>query len=80
MQGLVKSRGITVVDGHGTLVAKNAVEVGGVRYEGRAIVLASGSVTKSLPGLEIDGKQVISSWEAMNLDRSRSARSCSAAV
>jgi dihydrolipoamide dehydrogenase len=68
LQGLVKSRGITLVDGHGTLVGKNAVEVNAVRYEGRAIVLASGSVTKSLPGLEIDGEHVISSWEAMNLE------------
>jgi dihydrolipoamide dehydrogenase len=68
LQGLVKSRGITVVDGRGRLAAPNAVEVDGTRYEGKRVVLASGSYTKSLPGLEIDGERVIGSWEALQLD------------
>ncbi|MBA2699856.1 MAG: dihydrolipoyl dehydrogenase [Nocardioidaceae bacterium] len=69
LQGLVKGRGITVVQGHGTLVAPTTVEVGGVRYEGSHAVLASGSVTKSLPGLELDGERVVSSWEAMQIEQ-----------
>jgi len=68
LQGLIKSRGVTVIDGHGTLVSAHTVEVDGARYEGRQVVLASGSVTKSLPGLDIDGERVLSSWEAMQLD------------
>ena len=35
------------------------VEVDGVRYQGTSIVLASGSYTRSLPGLEIDGQRVL---------------------
>ncbi len=69
LQGLIKGRGITVVEGRGTLVAPTTVEVEGVRYEGKHVVLASGSVTKSLPGLELDGERVLSSWEAMQLER-----------
>ncbi len=69
LQGLIKGRGITVVEGRGTLVAPRTVEVEGVRYEGKHVVLASGSVTKSLPGLELDGERVVSSWEAMQLER-----------
>ncbi len=69
LQGLVKGRGITVVEGSGTLVAGNAVEVGGDRYEGSAVVLASGSFTKSLPGLDMDGERVIGSWDALRLDQ-----------
>ncbi len=68
LQGLIKSRGITVIEGTGRLAGANAVEVEGTRYEGTHVVLASGSVTKSLPGLEIDGEQVLSSWEAMQLE------------
>ena len=81
LQGLVKSRGITQIDGHGTLVGQATPSRStACATKGVPIVLASGSVTKSLPGLELDGKHVISSWEAMNLDKlSRSARSCSAA-
>ncbi len=69
LQGLVRSRGITVVDGTGTLVDTNAVEVDGVRYTGSHIVLASGSYTKTLPSLVLDGEQVLGSWEALQLEQ-----------
>jgi dihydrolipoamide dehydrogenase len=68
LQGLIKSRKITYVEGEGRLVAPNAVEVGGERYVGRNIVLATGSYSKSLPGLEIDGERVITSEHALTLD------------
>ncbi|MGN6576675.1 MAG: FAD-dependent oxidoreductase, partial [Nocardioides sp.] len=42
LTGLVKGRGITVVEGEGRLVGKNAVEVNGERYVGESVVLASG--------------------------------------
>ncbi len=65
LQGLVKSRNITYVEGHGRLVAKNQVEVNGTVYTGKNVVLATGSYAKTLPGLEIDGTQIITSNEAM---------------
>lgn len=68
LQGLVKSRNITYVQGHGRLVAKNTVEVNGENYVGKNIVLATGSYARSLPGLEIDGKRIITSDHALSLD------------
>ena len=68
LQGLVKSRNITFVEGHGRLVAKDTIEVNGERYTGTNIVLATGSYAKSLPGLEIDGVRVLTSDHATNLD------------
>ncbi len=68
LQGLVKSRNITYVEGAGKLVAKDTVEVNGQRYTGKNVVLATGSYAKSLPGLEIDGKQIMTSDHAMHLD------------
>jgi dihydrolipoamide dehydrogenase len=68
LQGLVKSRKITYVEGSGRLVAPNAVEVDGTRYEGAAVVLATGSYARSLPGLDIDGEKVLTSTEALKLD------------
>jgi len=41
LQGLVKAHKITYVEGEGKLVARNAVEVDGTRYEGRNIILAT---------------------------------------
>jgi dihydrolipoamide dehydrogenase len=69
LQGLFKARGVTLIEGEGRLVAPNAVDVSGTRYEGRHIVLATGSYAKSLPGLEIDGERVITSYEALTMDR-----------
>ena len=69
LQGLVKSRNITYVEGHGKLVSKNTVEANGVQYTGKNVVLATGSYPKTLPGLEIDGVQIITSEQAMSMDR-----------
>ena len=41
----------------------------GQRVQGRHVLLATGSVPKSLPGLEIDGNRIISSDHALVLDR-----------
>ena len=67
LQGLVKSRNITFVEGFGKLVGPNAVEVNGQRYEGKNIILATGSYPRTLPGLEIDGTTIITSEEALNM-------------
>lgn len=69
LTGLVKGRGITVVEGEGRLVAKDTVEVDGRRLTGRNVVLASGSFSKTLPGIEIDGERILSSDHALSLDR-----------
>jgi dihydrolipoamide dehydrogenase len=68
LTGLIRGRGITVVEGEGRLVGPCTVEVNGRRYAGRAVVLASGSYPKSLPGLEVDGDRVLTSEHALALD------------
>lgn len=67
LQGLVKARGITVIQGEGRLVAPNAVQVGDDRIVGKNVILATGSYSRSLPGLEIGGR-VITSEHALELD------------
>ena len=69
LTGLIKGRGITVVEGEGRLVAPNTVEVEGRRLVGRSVVLASGSYSKTLPGLDVDGERVLTSEHALSLDR-----------
>lgn len=69
LQGLIKSRKITYVEGEGKLVSPTTVEVGGQRYEGKHVLLATGSYARSLPGLEVDGTKVITSDHALRLDR-----------
>jgi dihydrolipoamide dehydrogenase len=67
LQGLLKARGITVVEGEGRLTSASTVTVNGENYVGKNVVLATGSYSKSLPGLEIEGR-VITSEQALALD------------
>jgi dihydrolipoamide dehydrogenase len=67
LQGLIKSRGITVIEGEGRLVAANTVAVGDDTLVGKNVILATGSYSRSLPGLEIGGR-VITSEQALELD------------
>jgi dihydrolipoamide dehydrogenase len=69
LSGLVKSRNITVVQGSGRLTSANSVEVDGTTYTAnKAVVLATGSFSRSLPGLDIDGERIITSEHALSLD------------
>lgn len=67
LQGLLSSRKVEIVSGWGRLVSDNSVEVNGRVLSGRHIVLATGSYSRSLPGLEIGGR-VISSDQALQMD------------
>jgi len=67
LAGLIKGRGITVIEGAGTLTGAHEVTVDGKAYTGTHVVLASGSYPRSLPGLELDGERVLTSEEALRL-------------
>ena len=68
LQGLVKSRNVEFVEGVGTLTSPTTVSVSGTTYTAtKGVVLATGSYSRSLPGLEIGGR-VITSTEALTLD------------
>ena len=68
LTGLVASRKIEVVAGHGRLISPTAVQVGDRTLTGDHVVLATGSESRSLPGLQIDGRRIISSEHALQLD------------
>lgn len=67
LQGLIKSKGITVIEGEGKLQGTDTVVVNGTAYKGKNIVLATGSYSRTLPGLELGGK-VITSDQALTMD------------
>jgi dihydrolipoamide dehydrogenase len=69
LAGLIASRHIDVIEGEGKLVSPTQVQVGDQVIEGAHVVLASGSESRGLPGLQIDGERVITSDHALRLDR-----------
>jgi dihydrolipoamide dehydrogenase len=70
LQGLMKRRKITTVIGTGTLHANKLVRVSdGTELKGRNVVLASGSVPRTIPGFEVDGRYVMTSDEVLVLEK-----------
>ena len=72
LEGLLKRRKVTVYDGIGTLGADHLVKVSGgssgdVELVGTHVVLASGSVPRTIPGFEVDGTRVVTSDEVLSL-------------
>ena len=66
LTGLVSSKDITFVQGEGRMTGPKQVTVGTDVYEGKNVVLATGSVSKTL-GIEITGR-VITSDQALQMD------------
>ena len=69
---MLKGRKVTVLDGHGRLHAGKQVTVSGgssgdVELTADAVVLAPGSLPRTLPGFEVDGTIVMTSDEVLSM-------------
>ncbi len=69
VSGMLKRAGVEVIAGHARLVSRNAVEVGGERYEARNILIASGSRPGVPPIPGILSERVLDSNTAFGLTR-----------
>lgn len=75
LTGLIKGRGIRVIEGEGRMTGPHEVTVRSTTdasessYTGRHLVLASGSYSRTLPGLDVDGERILTSEHALRLDR-----------
>ncbi|MFT4210594.1 MAG: dihydrolipoyl dehydrogenase [Microbacterium sp.] len=67
LQGLLAARGITVVAGDGRLDGPGRVSVGDDVFTAPHVVVATGAVTRALPGVEPGGR-VLTSETALELD------------
>jgi dihydrolipoamide dehydrogenase len=68
LQGLVASRGIRIVEGEGRLAGPGVVAVGDQHYAAGAIVIATGSRPIVPPAFAVDGRVILTSEEALELD------------
>ena len=69
LTGLIKGRGIRIADGEGRLTGPATVQVGADSFTGTNVVLATGSYSRTLPGLDLDGGRIMASEHALQLDR-----------
>jgi dihydrolipoamide dehydrogenase len=70
---LLKSAGVTALQGHGKLLAGRKVEF--TAHDGKTetlsakhIVLASGSIPMELKSMPFDGKNIVDNWGALDFD------------
>ena len=71
LQGLLKKRGAEVIEGTGRLAGRGTVDVIGDdgsnrRLEARNVIVATGSVPRSIPGYEVDGERIVTSDHALD--------------
>jgi dihydrolipoamide dehydrogenase len=59
---------VTVIEGEGSLTPEAGVKVGDAVYEAGAVILATGSVSLPIPGVEF-GDRVLDTWGAWSLPR-----------
>lgn len=74
LKGMLRSRKVTLVEGVGQLGAGGVVMVtgsDGTRREltAKKVILAAGSVPRSIPGFEVDGRIVVTSDELLSIPR-----------
>jgi dihydrolipoamide dehydrogenase len=64
VQYLMKKNKIEIVEGKGRVRDRNTLEVGAKQIKAKNLIVATGSTVRTLPGLEFDGKYIISSDHA----------------
>ena len=74
LQGLLKRRKVVTFAGSGKLLPGRVVQVEGLdggttELTAPAVILAAGSVPRTIPGFEVDGRFVLTSDEVLELER-----------
>jgi dihydrolipoamide dehydrogenase len=66
---LFRKNKVTWLKGIGRITAPGKVDVDGTSYEAKHIVLATGSESVPLPGIDVDEKQIVTSTGGLELDQ-----------
>jgi dihydrolipoamide dehydrogenase len=69
IEGLMRKNKIEVVSTHATVRGKNTIRAGDRELEAKHLIIATGSTPRLLPGIEVDGKRIITSDDAVHADR-----------
>jgi dihydrolipoamide dehydrogenase len=74
LQSLLKSRKVTTFIGSGTLHPNRTVRVSGgesgdAEFTADTVILASGSLPRTIPGFDIDGELVVTSDELLSIEK-----------
>jgi len=65
---LLKGNKVELKTGFARFVDKNTIEVGGERIQGKTFIVATGSEPNTLPGFEVDQKDIVDSTGALRIE------------
>jgi len=65
---LLKGNKVELKTGFARFVDRNTIEVGGERIQGKAFIVATGSEPNTLPGFEVDQKEIVDSTGALHVE------------
>ena len=65
VEGLLAGNGVTTISGSATFKDRNNVSCNGTSYEAKSVIIATGASARTLPGIPVDGKVVVTSREAL---------------
>ncbi|MCX6647056.1 MAG: dihydrolipoyl dehydrogenase, partial [bacterium] len=68
VESLMLKNKIEVINGFGVLKNPETIEVDGIQVKSKNIILATGSHSRSLPSLPVDGRKIITSDHALELE------------
>jgi dihydrolipoamide dehydrogenase len=68
IEGLMRKNKIEVVSARGSVTGPNSIQAGDRKLEARNLIIATGSTPRALPGIEFDGKRIISSDHAVHAE------------
>ena len=68
LSGLMKGRKIDIIEGFGTYLGGGQVQINGEEVvSGDSVIIASGSLPRTIPGFEVDGRLILTSDEVLSL-------------
>jgi dihydrolipoamide dehydrogenase len=66
VEGLMRKNKIEVIAARGTVTGKNSISAGDRKLEAHNLIIATGSTPRLLPGIEVDGRRIITSDHAVH--------------
>ena len=68
LQDRIRRLGVTLISGHATFENRNTILVNDERVRAAKVIIATGTLPRLLPGIDVDGRHVVTSDEIMEID------------
>ena len=67
LRSVIRKHKVEIIEGHARLLSPAEVDIDGRRLKAKAVVLATGSKSKALPGLQPDGVRILTSDHCLEM-------------